>query len=274
MKSAYIKLLAILASSFVLFAACTTETEETISLGTITYPTAPTSPATDPDIPDGSYFYSNNTIVTIKKNSEGKTDGFIELKEYVNYATYKSGTAIEGEDIYVKTWHLAYTVEWLGSKCARKVVGDDGHIYYFYLYGSLIQVRRSEELGYSETNLEKLDNVKGKWALPDAGATYVSKKKYDSTSQSEGTYYLYVVVSSDLKTVTFYRDETNTASPSGDTNKLGEIQDINWVFTKSMVRASNSDWRIVVMKKDSEATLEVVNSTSDSSLSATCVKKP
>ena len=106
-------------------------------------------------------------------------------------------------------------------------------------------MRKTDGELITSSNLTKLAEVEGNWNLPEGGATYVSDEKYD------GENYLYVVISSDLKTVTFYKDTTKTASPSGDTNKLGDMQNQKWDFTYSLVRASNGDWRVSVRKNKS-----------------------
>lgn len=253
MKAVYVKVFAVFMSSLLLFAACKNESDDNssgvIGTGTVT----PSVPATDPVIEDGTYFFDKNTIVTLKANSSGLSDGYIEVKEYVDYAAYqKRESAGVDDEIYEITLHRGYTVEWLGSKAARKIIGPNGHPYYVYndnpswfnLNQSFVMMQKTDGKLITSANLIKLDEVKDNWNLPEEG-TYVSEKKY------AGENYLYVVISSDLKTVTFYNDTTNTASPSGDTNKLGDMQNQKWDFINSMVRASNGDWRVAVRKNKS-----------------------
>lgn len=250
MKAVYVKVFAVFMSSLLLFAACKNESDDNssgvIGTGTVT----PSVPATDPVIEDGTYFFDKNTIVTLKANSSGQSDGYIEVKEYVDYAAYqKRESAGVDDEIYEIALHRGYTVEWLGSKAARKVTGFDGQPYYVYndnpswfnLNQSFVMMQKTDGKLITSANLIKLDEVKDNWNLPEEG-TYVSDKKYDDE------HYLYVVISQDLKTVTFYKDTTNTASPS---DKLGDMQNQKWDFINSMVRASNGDWRVAVRKNKS-----------------------
>ena len=278
MKAVYVKVFAVFMSSLLLFAACKNESDDNSSgvagTGTVT----PSVPATDPVIEDGTYFFDKNTIVTLKANSSGKSDGYIEVKEYVDYAAYKNRESAGVDDeIYEKAWLRAYTVEWLGSKAARMIIGPNGHPYYVYndnpslfnLNQSFVMMGKTDGEFITSSNLTKLAEVEGNWNLPEGGATYVSEKKY------VGENYLYVVISSDLKTVTFYKDTTNTASPSGDTNKLGDMQNQKWDFTNSLVRASNGDWRVSVRKiKSTNAIYLSVTKDDDKTISSVnCFKK-
>ena len=251
MKAVYVKVFAVFMSSLLLFAACKNESDDNssgvVGTGTVT----PSVPATDPVIEDGTYFFDKNTIVTLKANSSGQSDGYIEVKEYVDYAAYKNReSAGDNDEIYEKAWRRGYTVEWLGSKAARKVIGFDGHPYYVYndnpslfnLNQSFVMMQKTDGKLITSANLTKLAEVEGNWNLPEGGATYVSDKKYDDEN------YLYVVISQDLKTVTFYKEATKTASPS---DKLGDMQNQKWDFINSSVRASNGDWRVSVRKNKS-----------------------
>lgn len=277
MKAVYVKVFAVFMSSLLLFAACKNESDDNSSgvagTGTVT----PSVPATDPVIEDGTYFFDKNTIVTLKANSSGQRDGYIDVKEYVDYEAYKKReSAGDDDEIYEKSWRRPYTVEWLGSKAARKVIGFDGHPYYVYndnpslfnLNQSFVMMRKTDGELITSANLTKLAEVQDKWNLPEKDATYVSDEKYD------GENYLYVVISSDLKTVTFYKDTTKTASPSGDTNKLGDMQNQKWDFTYSLVRASNGDWRVSVRKNKSDVIYLSVSKNDDNTISGVnCFKK-
>lgn len=272
MKKITGKLLTAFMVSLFLFVSCANDSDGGSSGGS-GGGSDPYVPAEDPVIEDGTYFFDKNTIVELKTNSKGKSDGYVYLKEYVDFQGYQKESSAEADDeIYEKAWRRPYDVEWLGRTCVRKVRGTDGTLYYLYTYGSYT-VMRSEKpgAGYFETNLAKLADVKDKWALPE-NATYVSEKKYDDTN------YLYAVISDNLKTVTFYKDETNTATPSGDTNKIGDMKNTKWDFSKSVVRASNGDWRLAVRKVDTDLFIVVTNDTessgSDSKIfSVKCVKK-
>lgn len=277
MKAVYVKVFAVFMSSLLLFAACKNESDDNssgvIGTGTVT----PSVPATDPVIADGTYFFDKNTIVTLKANSSGQSDGYIEVKEYVDYAAYqKRESAGDDDEIYEIALHRPYTLEWLGSKAARKIIGFDGHPYYVYndnpslfnLNQSFVMMQKTDGKLITSANLIKLDEVKDNWNLPEEG-TYVSDKKYDDEN------YLYVVISLDLKTVTFYKDPTNTASPSGDTNKLGDMQNQKWDFTNSLVRASNGDWYVSVRKDKSTNAIYLSVSKYDGNTisSVNCFKK-
>lgn len=277
MKAVYVKVFAVFMSSLLLFAACKNESDDNssgvIGTGTVT----PSVPETDPVIEDGTYFFDKNTIVTLKANSSGQSDGYIEVKEYVDYAAYqKRESAGVDDEIYEITLHRPYTLEWLGSKAARKIIGPDGHPYYVYndnpslfnLNQSFVMMQKTDGKLITSANLIKLDEVEGNWNLPEGG-TYVSDKKYG------GENYLYVVISSDLKTVTFYKDTTNTASSYVDTNKLGDMQNQKWDFINSLVRASNGDWRVSVRKNKSTNAiyLSVSKYDDDTISSVSCFKK-
>lgn len=278
MKAVYVKVFAVFMSSLLLFAACKNESDDNssgvIGTGTVT----PSVPATDPVIEDGTYFFDKNTIVTLKANSSGLSDGYIEVKEYVDYAAYqKRESAGVDDEIYEIALHRGYTVEWLGSKAARKIIGPNGHPYYVYndnpswfnLNQSFVMMRKTDGEFSTSANLIKLAEVEGNWNLPEGNATYVSDKKYDDEN------YLYVLISSDLKTVTFYKDTTNTASSYVDTNKLGDMQNQKWDFINSMVRASNGDWRVSVRKnKSTNAIYLSVSKYDDNTISSVnCFKK-
>ena len=234
----------------------------------------PYVPAEDPVIEDGTYFYGKNTTVELKANTKGQTDGYIYLKEYVDYQAYlKEGTAEADDEIYEKAWRRAYTVEWLGKTSVRKVVGIDGFTYYLYPYSSFVMMmRQRNSSSSSSSSLTKLtDDVKARLALPDASATYISDDKYDDEN------YLYVVFSADLKTVTFYKDTSDSATLD-DNNKIGDMQNQKWDFTSTAVRASNGDWRVVVRKSGTDKFIVVSNNKenpgSDSkTFSVKCVKK-
>lgn len=130
-------------------------------------------------------------------------------------------------------------------------------------------MQKTDEKYITSANLIKLAEVEGNWNLPEGDATYVSAEKYDREN------YLYVVISQDLKTVTFYKDTTNTASPS---DKLGDMQNQKWDFINSMVRASNGDWRVAVRKNKSNVIYLSVSKNDDNTISDTisgvnCFKK-
>lgn len=275
MKKITGKLLAALMVSLFFFASCSNGSDSGSSGGGGGgVDPEPYVPAEDPVIEDGTYFYGKNTTIEIKANSKGKSDGYIYLKEYVDYQAYlKEGTAEADDEIYEKAWRRAYTVEWLGKTSVRKVVGIDGFTYYLYPYSSFVMmIRQRNSSSSSSSNLTKLtDDVKARLALPDASATYISEKKYDDEN------YLYVVFSADLKTVTFYKDTSDSATLD-DNNKIGDMQNQKWDFTSTAVRASNGDWRVVVRKSGQDKFIVVTNdketSGSDSKIfSVKCVKK-
>jgi len=276
MKKITGKLLAVLMISLFFFASCSNGSDSGSSGGGGGgVNPEPYVPAEDPVIEDGTYFYGKNTTVEIKANSKGQTDGYIYLKEYVDYQAYlKEGTAEADDEIYEKAWRRAYTVEWLGKTSVRKVVGIDGFTYYLYPYSSFVMMmRQRNSSSSSSSSLTKVtDDVKARLDLPDVSATYISDKKYDDEN------YLYVVFSADLKTVTFYKYPTKDETPSGDTNKIGDMQNQKWDFTSTAVRASNGDWRVVVRKSGQDKFIVVTNdketSGSDSKIfSVKCVKK-
>lgn len=280
MKKITGKLLAVLMISLFFFASCSNGSDSGSSGGGGGggVDPEPYVPAEDPVIEDGTYFYGKNTTIEIKANSKGKSDGYIYLKEYVDYQAYlKEGTAEADDEIYEKAWRRAYTVEWLGSTPARKVVGIDGFTYYFYPYSSFVKIVRekgssSSSYSSSSTLTKATDDVKARLALPDASATYISDDKYDDEN------YLYVVFSADLKTVTFYKDSSESATPSGDTNKIGDMQNQKWLFSSTVVRASNGDWDVTVRKSGTDKFIVVSNNKenpgSDSkTFSVKCVKK-
>lgn len=276
MKKITGKLLAALMVSLFFFASCSNGSDSGSSGGGGGggVDPEPYVPAEDPVIEDGTYFFDKNTIVEIKANSKGQTDGYIYLKEYVDYQAYlKEGTAEADDEIYEKAWRRAYTVEWLGKTSVRKVVGIDGFTYYLYPYSSFVMMmRQRNSSSSSSSNLTKFtDDVKARLALPDASATYISEKKYDDEN------YLYVVISADLKTVTFHKDTSDSATLD-DNNKIGDMQNQKWDFTSTAVRASNGDWRVVVRKSGQDKFIVVTNdketSGSDSKIfSVKCVKK-
>lgn len=275
MKKITGKLLAVLMVSLFFFASCSNGSDSGSSGGGGGgVNPEPYVPAEDPVIEDGTYFYGKNTTIEIKANTKGKSDGYIYLKEYVDYQAYlKEGTAEADDEIYEKAWRRAYTVEWLGKTSVRKVVGIDGFTYYLYPYSSFVMMmRQRNSSSSSSSNLTKLtDDVKARLALPDASATYISEKKYDDEN------YLYVVFSADLKTVTFYKDTSDSATLD-DNNKIGDMQNQKWDFTSTAVRASNGDWRVVVRKSGQDKFIVVTNdketSGSDSKIfSVKCVKK-
>lgn len=277
MKKITGKLLAALMVSLFFFASCSNGSDSGSSGGGGGggVDPEPYVPAEDPVIEDGTYFYGKNTTVEIKANTKGQTDGYIYLKEYVDYQAYlKEGTAEADDEIYEKAWRRAYTVEWLGKTSVRKVVGIDGFTYYLYPYSSFVMmIRQRNSSSSSSSNLTKLtDDVKARLDLPDASATYISDDKYDDEN------YLYVVFSADLKTVTFYKYPTKDATPSGDTNKIGDMQNQKWLFSSTAVRASNGDWEVTVRKSGTDKFIVVKNdketSGSDSKTSSVkCVKK-
>lgn len=276
MKKITGKLLAAMMVSMFFFASCSNGSDSGSSGGGGGggVDPEPYVPAEDPVIEDGTYFFDKNTIVEIKANSKGQTDGYIYLKEYVDYQAYlKEGTAEADDEIYEKAWRRAYTVEWLGKTSVRKVVGIDGFTYYLYPYSSFVMMmRQRNSSSSSSSNLTKFtDDVKARLALPDASATYISEKKYDDEN------YLYVVISADLKTVTFHKDTSDSATLD-DNNKIGDMQNQKWDFTSTAVRASNGDWRVVVRKSGQDKFIVVTNdketSGSDSKIfSVKCVKK-
>ena len=278
MKKITGKLLAVLMVSLFFFASCSNGSDSGSSGGGGGgVNPEPYVPAEDPVIEDGTYFYGKNTTIEIKANSKGKSDGYIYLKEYVDYQAYlKEGTAEADDEIYEKAWRRAYTVEWLGKTSVRKVVGIDGFTYYLYPYSSFVKIVRekgSSSSSYSSSStLTKLtDDVKARLDLPDASATYISDKKYDDEN------YLYVVISADLKTVTFYKDTSDSATLD-DNNKIGDMQNQKWDFTSTAVRASNGDWEVTVRKSGTDKFIVVKNdketSGSDSKTSSVkCVKK-
>lgn len=275
MKKITGKLLAVLMVSLFFFASCSNGSDSGSSGGGGGgVNPEPYVPAEDPVIEDGTYFYGKNTTIEIKANTKGKSDGYIYLKEYVDYQAYlKEGTAEADDEIYEKAWRRAYTVEWLGKTSVRKVVGIDGFTYYLYPYSSFVMMmRQRNSSSSSSSNLTKLtDDVKARLALPDASATYISEKKYDDEN------YLYVVFSADLKTVTFYKDTSDSATLD-DNNKIGDMQNQKWDFTSTAVRASNGDWRVVVRKSGQDKFIVVTNDkenpASDSKIfSVKCVKK-
>lgn len=276
MKKITGKLLAALMVSLFFFASCSNGSDSGSSGGGGGGGVNPEPyvPAEDPVIEDGTYFYGKNTTVEIKANSKGQTDGYIYLKEYVDYQAYlKEGTAEADDEIYEKAWRRAYTVEWLGKTSVRKVVGIDGFTYYLYPYSSFVMMmRQRNSSSSSSSSLTKFtDDVKARLALPDSDATYISEKKYDDEN------YLYVVFSADLKTVTFYKDTSDSATLD-DNNKIGDMQNQKWDFTSTAVRASNGDWRVVVRKSGQYKFIVVTNdketSGSDSKTSSVkCVKK-
>ena len=276
MKKITGKLLAVLMVSLFFFASCSNGSDSGSSGGGGGggVDPEPYVPAEDPVIEDGTYFYGKNTTVEIKANSKGQTDGYIYLKEYVDYQAYlKEGTAEADDEIYEKAWRRAYTVEWLGRTPARKVVGIDGFTYYLYPYSSFVMMmRQRNSSSSSSSSLTKVtDDVKARLDLPDVSATYISEKKYDDEN------YLYVVFSADLKTVTFHKDTSDSATLD-DNNKIGDMQNQKWDFTSTAVRASNGDWRVVVRKSGQDKFIVVTNdketSGSDSKIfSVKCVKK-
>lgn len=276
MKKITGKLLAVLMVSLFFFASCSNGSDSGSSGGGGGggVDPEPYVPAEDPVIEDGTYFYGKNTTVEIKSNTKGQTDGYIYLKEYVDYQAYlKEGTAEADDEIYEKAWRRAYTVEWLGKTSVRKVVGIDGFTYYLYPYSSFVMMmRQRNSSSSSSSSLTKVtDDVKERLDLPDASATYISEKKYDDEN------YLYVVFSADLKTVTFYKDTSDSATLD-DNNKIGDMQNQKWDFTSTAVRASNGDWRVVVRKSGQDKFIVVTNdketSGSDSKIfSVKCVKK-
>ena len=274
MKKITGKLLAVLMVSLFFFASCSNGSDSGSSGGGGGVDPEPYVPAEDPVIEDGTYFYGKNTTVEIKANTKGQTDGYIYLKEYVDYQAYlKEGTAEADDEIYEKAWRRAYTVEWLGKTSVRKVVGIDGFTYYLYPYSSFVMMmRQRNSSSSSSSSLTKVtDDVKARLDLPDVSATYISEKKYDDEN------YLYVVFSADLKTVTFYKDTSDSATLD-DNNKIGDMQNQKWDFTSTAVRASNGDWRVVVRKSGQDKFIVVTNdketSGSDSKIfSVKCVKK-
>lgn len=276
MKKITGKLLAVLMVSLFFFASCSNGSDSGSSGGGGGggVDPEPYVPAEDPVIEDGTYFYGKNTTVEIKANTKGQTDGYIYLKEYVDYQAYlKEGTAEADDEIYEKAWRRAYTVEWLGRTPARKVVGIDGFTYYLYPYSSFVMMmRQRNSSSSSSSSLTKVtDDVKARLDLPDVSATYISEKKYDDEN------YLYVVFSADLKTVTFHKDTSDSATLD-DNNKIGDMQNQKWDFTSTAVRASNGDWRVVVRKSGQDKFIVVTNdketSGSDSKIfSVKCVKK-
>ena len=275
MKKITGKLLAVLMISLFFFASCSNGSDSGSSGGGGGgVNPEPYVPAEDPVIEDGTYFYGKNTTVEIKANTKGQTDGYIYLKEYVDYQAYlKEGTAEADDEIYEKAWRRAYTVEWLGKTSVRKVVGIDGFTYYLYPYSSFVMMmRQRNSSSSSSSSLTKVtDDVKARLDLPDVSATYISDKKYDDEN------YLYVVFSADLKTVTFYKDTSDSATLD-DNNKIGDMQNQKWDFTSTAVRASNGDWRVVVRKSGQDKFIVVTNdketSGSDSKIfSVKCVKK-
>ena len=276
MKKITGKLLAALMISLFSFASCSNGSDSGSSGGGGGggVDPEPYVPAEDPVIEDGTYFYGKNTTVELKANTKGQTDGYIYLKEYVDYQAYlKEGTAEADDEIYEKAWRRAYTVEWLGKTSVRKVVGIDGFTYYLYPYSSFVMMmRQRNSSSSSSSSLTKVtDDVKARLDLPDASATYISEKKYDDEN------YLYVVFSADLKTVTFYKDSSESATLD-DNNKIGDMQNQKWDFTSTAVRASNGDWRVVVRKSGQDKFIVVTNdketSGSDSKIfSVKCVKK-
>ena len=276
MKKITGKLLAVLMVSLFFFASCSNGSDSGSSGGGGGGGVNPEPyvPAEDPVIEDGTYFYGKNTTVELKANTKGQTDGYIYLKEYVDYQAYlKEGTAEADDEIYEKAWRRAYTVEWLGRTPARKVVGIDGFTYYLYPYSSFVMMmRQRNSSSSSSSSLTKVtDDVKARLDLPDVSATYISEKKYDDEN------YLYVVFSADLKTVTFHKDTSDSATLD-DNNKIGDMQNQKWDFTSTAVRASNGDWRVVVRKSGQDKFIVVTNdketSGSDSKIfSVKCVKK-
>ena len=276
MKKITGKLLAALMVSLFFFASCSNGSDSGSSGGGGGGGVNPEPyvPAEDPVIEDGTYFYGKNTTVELKANTKGQTDGYIYLKEYVDYQAYlKEGTAEADDEIYEKAWRRAYTVEWLGRTPARKVVGIDGFTYYLYPYSSFVMMmRQRNSSSSSSSSLTKVtDDVKARLDLPDVSATYISEKKYDDEN------YLYVVFSADLKTVTFHKDTSDSATLD-DNNKIGDMQNQKWDFTSTAVRASNGDWRVVVRKSGQDKFIVVTNdketSGSDSKIfSVKCVKK-
>ncbi|MEE1211480.1 MAG: hypothetical protein UHO11_03195 [Treponema sp.] len=213
-------------------------------------PQKPTTAPTAPEIPTGIYgfAYHPNIIVSIDKEA-----GTCVATKFANYDSYKrteAGNAGSSDIVSTKTGEVVWVFTGLSWVNAYKITVDDGseaglvrYIYGNSNYFNAYEIE-SESSGTSYSSVSTIDSFKAidttKWVIP-ADGKYVSESKVKISEEDK---YLYAVVSNSGKTITFYKDSTNTVTDPSTLTIYDTVSVSSYDFYSNRLSIETDNWII------------------------------